>query len=239
MPFTTDSIAGRLCVGTLDSIVERTGLQPAVELPLLSAMSPDPVGVMRTWTGGKGVAKAVYCGLAVDAIGLDSHMVFAFTDGDSLVPHFTLDSVFGQGTYAFHLDLIPRADMGANLQYVNEVYQPLLEVYEEVEAREGFSKAAIGPRQRAVMSPWMLTNRATEQAFLAMSGPVNAYRDHWFGLLDAGLPADLAIEPDLAGRDSRNRNALFSREVDPVWDTITRLIGEQAEQIRLQLVSND
>ncbi len=239
MSRTTSSPAETLCLDALSSIVERTGLQAAVEQPLTSPMSPEPVGVLRTWTGGKGVAKAVYCGLAVEAIGLDSHMVFAFTDTDSLVPHFTLDSVFGQGSFAFHLDLIPRADMGSNLAYVNQVYQPLTEVFEEVEQREGLTKAAIGPRQRAIMSPWMLTNRASEEAFLAMAGPVAAYRDHWFGLLDAGLPADLAVEPDLAGRDSRNRGALFSREVDPVWDTITRLIGDQAEQIRLQLVTND
>ena len=119
------SLAKELCLGTLDSIVERTGLTAAVEQPLTSPMSPDPVGVLRTWTGGKGVAKAVYCGLAVDAIGLDSHMVFAFTEGDSLVPHFTLDSVFGQGSHAFHLDLIPRAELASNLAYIDRVYTPL------------------------------------------------------------------------------------------------------------------
>ena len=88
------------------------------------------------------------------------------------------------------------------------------------------------------MSPWMCVNRATEEAFLGMTEVVHAYRDHWFGLLDAGLPADLVAPVDLQDRDQRNRAALFSREVDPVWNTIERLIGEQSEQIRLQLVSN-
>lgn len=231
--------AHRLCASTVDTVVARTGLQEALELPLVSAMSPDPVGVLRTWTGGKGVAKAVYCGLSVDAIGLDSHMVFAFTDGDSLVPHFTLDSVFGQGSFAFHLDLIPRVELASNLPYVDHVFTPLTPVFEELQTREGLSPAAIGPRQRAMMSPWMCVSRASEEAFAGMDGVVAAYLDHWSSLLDGGVPAELAAPVDLEARDARNRAALFSREVDPVWDTIARLIGEQSEEIRLQLVSND
>lgn len=231
--------ARKLCHGTVQSIVDRTGLQEATILDLVSSMSPAPVGVLQTWTGGKGVAKAVYCGLTVDAIGLDSHMVFAFTETGSLVPHFTLDSVFGQGSFAFHLDLIPRVELASNLPYVDRVFTPLTKVYEDVQSRDGLSPAAIGPRQRAMMSPWMCVNRATEEAFAGMTDVVAAYRDHWFGLLDEGVAPELAAPVDLGDRDGRNRTALFSREVDPVWNTIERLIGEQSEQIRLQLVSND
>jgi hypothetical protein len=241
------SLAKQLCLGTLDAIVERTGLTELAGaeggdfLTLTSAMTPEPVGALRVFTGGKGVAKAVYCGLAVPAIGLDSHMVFAFTDGDSQVPHFTLDSVFGQGSHAFHLDLIPRVELASSFAYIDHVYTPLTETYEDVQSREGLSPAAIGPRQRAVMSPWMCVNRATEEAFLGMTEVVGTYRDHWFGLVENGIPAEIAelnADIDLLRRDARNRGALFSREVDPVWNTIERLIGEQSEQIRLQLVSN-
>jgi hypothetical protein len=238
---TTDSTrtpAHRLCWSTVESVVARTGLQEALEVDLVSPMAPTPVGVLRTWTGGKGVAKAVYCGLSVDAIGLDSHMVFAFTDSGSLVPHFTLDSVFGQGSFAFHLDLIPRVELASNLPYVDHVYEPLTPVFEELSSREGLTPAAIGPRQRALMSPWMCVNRATEAAFAGMDGVVAAYLDHWAALVADGVPESLAAPVDLPDRDTRNRTALFSREVDPVWNTIERLIGEQSEQIRLQLVSN-
>lgn len=235
------SLSRELCLSTVDAVVERTGLVADRELPLVSPMSPEPVGVLRTWSGGKGVAKAVYCGLAVDAIGLDSHMVFAFTEADSLVPHFTLDSVFGQGSYAFHLDLIPRLELASNLGYVDAAYTPLTEIYEGVQGRDGLTAAAIGPRQRAMMSPWMCVNRATEEAFRAMPEVVAAYRDHWFGLLSDGLPDDVVDDArgtDLARRDARNRAALFSREVDPVWNTIERLIGQQSEEIRLELVAD-
>jgi hypothetical protein len=241
------SLAEELCLGTLETVVSRTGLvETAGEsgplLTLTSPMSPEPVGSLRVFTGGKGVAKAVYCGLAVEAIGLDSHMVFAFTDADSLVPHFTLDSVYGQGSFAFHLDLIPRLELASHLAYVDAAFSPLTEVFEEVQGREGLTAAAIGPRQRAMMSPWMCVNRATEAAFTGMGTAVSAYLEHWLGLLDAGLPQDVvdsAADTDLARRDLANRAALFSPEVDPVWHQITRLIGDQAEQIRLQLVSND
>ena len=241
------SLAQDLCLGTLDTIVSRTGLSETTGPDggafhtLTSPMSPDPVGELRVWTGGKGVAKAVYCGLAVPAIGLDSHMVFAFTDADSAVPHFTLDSVFGQGSYAFHLDLIPRLEPASHLAYVDEVFAPLSETFDQVQAMEGLSAAHIGPRQRAFMSTWMCANRATEEAFAQLGGPVNAYLDHWFALLDGGLSqavVDSAADTDLEQRDTANRAALFSREVDPVWDQITRLIGDQAEIIRQQLVSN-
>jgi hypothetical protein len=235
------SLSRQLCLDTLDAIVDRTGLTEGPAVELVSPMSPVPVGQLRVWSGGKGVAKAVYCGIAVDAIGLDSHMVFAFTETDSLVPHFTLDSVFGQGSHAFHLDLIPRVELASNLDYIDHVYAPLTETFEEVQSREGLTAAAIGPRQRAMMSPWMCVNRATEEAFVGMTDVVATYRDHWFGLLEDGIPAGIVEQTantDLERRDLRNRAALFSREVDPVWNTIERLIGDQSEQIRLQLVSN-
>ena len=114
----------------------------------------------------------VYVGLGVPTIGLDSHMVFAFTRATSVVPHFTLDSVQGQGSYAFHLDLIPRAELATHLTYVDWAHTPLTATFEEVGARAGLSKAAIGPRQFAMMSPWMLVHRADEDAFVAIEDAV-------------------------------------------------------------------
>lgn len=240
------SLVEELCLSTVGTIVERTGLvettgESGPLLDLTSPMSPEPVGSLRVWTGGKGVAKAVYCGLAVEAIGLDSHMVFAFTDADSLVPHFTLDSVFGQGSFAFHLDLIPRLELASHLGYVDAAFTPLTDVFEEVQQREGLSPAHIGPRQRAMMSPWMCVNRATEAAFTGMGTAVSAYLEHWLRLLDGGFPqevVDSAADTDLAQRDLANRAALFSPAVDPVWHQITRLVGDQAELVRAQLVDN-
>ncbi len=242
------SLARSLCLDTLEAIIDRTGLQEVLGADggplrvLTSPMTPEPVGSLRVWNGGKGVAKAVYCGLAVPAIGLDSHMVFAFSDADSLVPHFTLDSVFGQGTFAFHLDLIPRLELATHLAYMDAVYTPLTETFEDVQSREGLTVAAIGPRQKAMMSHWMCANRATDEAFLGMRPAVEFYLEHWLALLDHGLSEEVlasAADTHVPDRDLANRANLFSADVDEVWHTITRLIGDQAEQIRLQLVDND
>lgn len=238
------SLPGGLCNRTLDAIVEATGLAEvgAPFRTLTSPMSPDPVGLVRIFAGEGAVEKVVYVGLAVPAIGLDSHMVFAFTRGDSVVPHFTLDSVQGQGSYAFHLDLIPRAELATHLTYVDWAHAPLTATYDEVEARDGLSKAAIGPRQYAMMSPWMLVHRAEEEAFVAIEDAVRAYFDHWVSLLESEVPAAVqadVADTDLAVRDLRNRANIFSPDVDHVWAQVARLVGDEAmEDMRVQLLDN-
>jgi hypothetical protein len=195
---------------------------------------------MRVFTGGP-LTKLVYVGLAVDFIGLDSHMVYAFTAPDSPVPHFTLDSVYNHGTFAFHLDLTPRVDLGANLAYINAVHHPLTEVHAAARNIEGLAPAHIAPRQYAVMSPWMLVQRATEDAYREMGGYIETYLQHWFGLVEKGVPAEAYAGLDgaaLAERDRRNRAIIFSAEVDPVWAQVTRLIGEEAsESVRRMLAT--
>ena len=240
----TPSLPGGLCNRTLDAIVEANGLTEvgAPFRSLASPMSPDPVGTVRIFRGDGAVEKVVYVGLAVPAIGLDSHMVFAFTRGDSVVPHFTLDSVQGQGSYAFHLDLIPRAELATHLAYVDWAHTPLTATYDEVEARAGLSKAAIGPRQYAMMSPWMLVHRAEEDAFAGIEDAVRAYFEHWVSLLAGDVPGEVVADvadTDLATRDLRNRANIFNPDVDKVWAQVQQLIGaEQAEAVRTLLLDN-
>ena len=85
-------------------------------------------------------------------------------------------------------------------------------------------------------------NRATEEAFSDMGPIVEAYFEHWSSLIDNGFSDEVvasAKDTDVPGRDRIERANLFSADVDPVWNQITQLIGDQAEQIRLQLVTND
>jgi hypothetical protein len=166
-------------------------------------------------------------------------MLFAFTPGTSAVPHFTLDSVKAGEHFAFHLDLIPRLDLGANLKYMDEVFKPLTEIYEASSAIDGLSKAHISPRQYAIMSPWMLANRASEDAFSAIEKSVLAYQDHWFSLLSSGV-SDAATEgvssAELQSRNLRNKRMIFDPDVDPVWERITGMIGEEAVAIQRALL---
>lgn len=245
------SLPAALCHGTLDTIVERGGLTEvtgpdgAPYLELTSSAFPGgtaTVGEARVFAGDR-ITKVVYVGLSVAPIGLDSHMVFAFSPAGTPVPHFTLDSVQGQGSYAFHLDLIPRVDIGTHLTYLDWAHTPLTATYDEVGSRPGLTKTAIGPRQFALMSPWMLVHRAEEQAFAGIQDAVDAYLDHWFTLVEGEVPAvvlaDVA-DTDLAARDARNRSHVFDPAVDQVWAQVERLVGtEQMQAVRELLLDNE
>ncbi|MFI6043817.1 hypothetical protein ACIA8C_19465 [Nocardia sp. NPDC051321] len=228
------SLPAALSERTLHSISTALGLTVADDVALTSPMAPDPVGRLRVLRG-RPLDKAVVVDLVVPAISLDSHMIFAFTDADSATPHFTLDSVASAEYHALHLDLIPRADLAVELPYLDAAFLPLTPLLDGAWQLDGVSPAAIGPRQRAMMSPWMVVCRATEPAFRALDNTVDGYLAHWFTLLDKGVPP---VSGDPAVRDRANRANLFSPAVDPVWAQVIRLLGaEQAERVREELVA--
>ena len=223
-----NTLAAQLCLGVLAKLQARCGLREigAPHITLTNERMPAPVGSVRLFTGGP-ISKLVYIGMTVPFIKLDSHMIFAFTAAESAVPHFTLDSVFSGEHYAFHLDLIPRVDLGVNLDYLNAVYQPLNEAFAATKLIEGLAPAHLSPRQYAIMSPWMLVYRATEDAFAQINTSVEAYLNHWFALVEQGLPAEYALPSTLAERDLNNRAIIFNPEVDPVWAQVDRLVGAE------------
>lgn len=232
------SLPNKLFTDTLNRLVERLNLSeelaadggPFLALESHAPMAQGNVGNVRVFSG-KPLFRVVTCSLVVPAIQLDSHMVFAFTPKSSAIPHFTLDSVKAGDHFAFHLDLIPRLDLGSNLPYMDEVFGPLTKSFEKGSAIEGLSKAQLSPRQNAIMSPWMLANRANEAAFEGIETIVNEYQGHWFDLLDRGVSAEVSSHvsaDELAARNLRNKEIIFDPDVDPVWARITGLIGEEA-----------
>jgi hypothetical protein len=246
MSETHTSLPRALSEKTLARIIERLDLVeslgedggPALRLVSHLPMAQGEIGDMRIYTGGP-LHQMVTVRIVVPAIQLDSHMLFAFMPSDSAIPHFTVDSVSAGGHFAFHLDLIPRMDLGSQLAYMDEVFQPLDALYEQGAAIEGLSAAQLGRRQLAIMSPWMLAYRANEAAFTAIDETVQNYLDHWFGIVDSGVSGaaigDVTAE-ELAARDGRNKAIIFSPEVDKVWNQITPLVGEEASlQIRQTL----
>ena len=140
------SLPEKLFSDTLHSVVTELGLTECKSegdrpwMPLVSQlpMVQGEVGNVRLFTGSP-LFRVVTCSLAVEPIQLDSHMLFAFTPGDSAVPHFTLDSVKAGEHFAFHLDLIPRLDLGSNLAYMDEVFAPLTDAFETGGAIDGLS----------------------------------------------------------------------------------------------------
>ena len=223
------SLSADLCLGAVEAIEARLGLAETVNTPLVSALDGSPVGDHRV-LAREGVAALVYVGMTVEAFGLDSHMCFAFTPAQSAVPHFTVDSVLAGPHYAFHLDLIPRLDPGANLAYIDHCYGPLTETHDTVVEMEGLTPAHLSPRQWQLMSAWMLAHRADEDGFRGVFHAVATYRDHWLSLVTEGVPESAvegATPDDLDRRDFRNREAIFSPEVDPVWARVDQLLGPE------------
>jgi hypothetical protein len=245
------SVSFDLCWRSVETIVDRLALtevpgdEPGALHVLTSPMIPDsPVGLMRWWTGAVDLA---YIGLTVPPIGLDSHMMFAFSPVTSAVPHFTIDSVAGggqpgaQAAFAFHLDLIPKLDLGAHLGYLRHCFEPLTAIRAEAQTIAGLEAAHLSPTQYAVMSAWMLVHRADESAFRNVETAVTAYREHWLSLVANGVPSEVldGIGPDqIADRDRRNRAIVFDPTVDPVWGRVGQLIGaEKAEVLRSKLAT--
>lgn len=240
------SLSQRMHDETLAPLVERLGLNEVKAAdggPWLSLISHAPmakgqIGQVRVFRGSK-IAQLVSCTIVVPAIGLDSHMLFAFTDTEGAVPHFTLDSVRNGNTYAFHLDLIPRLDLAVSLPYMDQVFAPLTETFKATRDMGGLTPAQIDPRQYAVMSPWMFVSRADEAAFLKTFETVKAYLAHWFKVLEAGVSPDLlggTTAQQRAARDEAHRAILFSPEVDKVWKQITPLLGTEAVEKMLKLL---
>ena len=246
MSATDPSPPRALWEGTLNRIVERFALAevpgedggPWLPLASRAPMYQGGVGQTRLFRGGP-LFQVVTSNIVVPPIQLDSHMLFAFAPSASAVPHFTLDSVRAGDHYAFHLDLIPRVDLGARLGYMDHCFGPLTETYERGEAMEGLSRAHLSPRQHAIMSPWMLAKRATREAFGGIDALVEDYLEHWFRLIDAGVPADVLDGVDRAAlidRDRRNKAIIFNRDVDKVWDQITPLVGPDAAERQIALL---
>ncbi len=237
------SLSQELCWSNVLAVADRLALSEVhgsgddgAYSTLTSEMMPEPVGSVRVFHGA---VSLVYVGMTVPMIGLDSHMMFAFTDPGSAVPHYTVDSVQNADAYAFHLDMIPRVDLGSHLGYMDHCYGPLTDVRAETFARGGLTPADLAPRQWALMSEWMLANHCDEATFRSITPTVDAYREQWFGLLEAGIPAALVDDVStelLERRDEANRAAIFNPDVDRVWANVERLVGpQQSEATRLLL----
>lgn len=224
---------------------ERTG--PSGVYEVMTDSEGTPCGKVRLFEGER-IARLIYIGIDHTMVArhvpgqplgrVDSHMIFAFTPASSAVPHFTLDSIYSfvppmpEPVLAYHLDLIPRVDVGAHLAYMDRVYGGEVDdAFAKARKVEGFVPPSLTPRQLALMSPWMLAHRASPEAFAQI--PMEVYLDRFCALVESGVPAS-CLSPmardGLAERDSLNRSILFNPEVDPVWTQVERVIGSAMGQ---------
>jgi hypothetical protein len=168
---------------------------------------------------------------------MDTHQVYAYTAADSAVPHLFLDSAISpntDGTFHFGLDLIPRVDLGANLDYSEAVYGPVTEARAEALSQPGvMGVPSLGPLQWSIRSPWMAAAIVAPDDLRKLGSIVDVYVDHWLGLMNNGLPAGIVTAAETAildARDRRNREAMFSPRTNPVWGLLDKLVGPDVAQ---------
>jgi hypothetical protein len=208
-------------------------------LPLVGAGGPlegVSIGAFHEYTRSDGV-RLVYSELSVDAFGMDTHQLYAFTPAGSAVPHLFVDSAISpntDGTFHFGLDLAPRVDLGSHLDYSEVVYGSLTTPRAEALAQPGVEPVpSLGPLQWSIRSPWMVAAITDPAALRSLTGITDLYVTQWIALLNNGVGAEVEstlIDQDLALRDQRNREAMFSPRTNPVWGLLDRLVGAEAAQ---------
>jgi nucleoside-diphosphate-sugar epimerase len=247
-----DRSGRELVLATLNRVVETLGLveeQSAdgdAALPLQAVGGPldgTRIGEFRVFSRADGV-RLVYSRLSIDDFGMDTHQVYAFTPASSAVPHLFLDTAISPntgGTFHFGLDLAPRVDLGASLDYLDAVYTPLTEPRAAALAQPGILPVpSIGPLQWALRSPWMIAAIAAPDDLKSLGPISDDYVGRWLQLVSDGLPVEVVAGvawQDVAARDRLARAAMFSARTNPVWILLDRLVGaESSAAMRALLV---
>jgi nucleoside-diphosphate-sugar epimerase len=247
-----DRSGRQLVTGVLERLVRELGLAEETSadgdaaLPLHAVGGPldgARIGEFRVYSREDGV-RLVYSALSIDDFGMDTHQVYVFTPPSSALPHLFVDTAISPntgGTFHFGLDLAPRVDLGASLDYLDAVYTPLTEPRAAALAQPGILPVpSIGPLQWALRSPWMIAAIAMPADLKSLGSITDAYVDRWLALTRAGLSADVVagIEwQDVVRRDRLSREAMFSARTNPVWTLLDRLVGaEAAASMRALLV---
>ncbi len=219
-----------ICTRAVSRLIEEIGcVDIAPDSPSWQdlARGETRVGELRVYRGRGVVEKVVSAHFKLEAPPIESYMVAVFTRPESPVPHFVLDVVRLGPKASFHVDLLPKRDLGVSLAYVDRCFAPLSAIRAELEQDARFEPGTAPLRQRAFLSPWMaLYTHAPELLEVARSY-VDRYFAHWSSLLTSGA-TELERDPSLAARDAVQRKLLFSRELDPVWGMLDRALGVKA-----------
>ncbi|MEZ4382651.1 MAG: hypothetical protein R3A79_15040 [Nannocystaceae bacterium] len=203
----------------------------------------QPAALLRGWGGGP-LDRLVVVEADAPGIGLEFAMVAAFAPSTGALPHLLVEVVASPGGLTLFVDLCQRVDVGGELGWIDAAWTPLTAAHVAAFEAEGVAPAALNHRLRALLGPWTIAARCDEAALRgALGRSVDAYVEHWLGLVERGLPAAITADLDpaaLAARDRRYRAALFSADVDPIWRRLEGLFGaEGAGALQSRLRGDD
>jgi len=225
-----------ICTRAVSRLIEEIGcVDIAPDSPSWQDLSRGDtrVGELRVYRGRGVVEKVVSAHFKLEAPSLESYMVTVFTRPESPVPHFVLDVVRFGPQASFHVDLLPKRDLGVSLSYVDRCFAPLTAIRADLEQDERFAPGTAPLRQRAFLSPWMALYTHAPELLEVARGYVDRYFAHWSSLLTSDDP-ELRRDASLAARDAVQRKLVFSRELDPVWGMLDRALGAPSVDMLLR-----
>jgi hypothetical protein len=193
-------------------------------------------GQLRCYAG-QGIDKIVFLTLEDDGQ-LESAMLMAFSEAGSVVPHLVLDASPVGRDYAVFADLVPRVDLSVNPEYVHAVYAPLWPVFDGLKRHPQLRPSEVPHSLAPYVSPAMAGFRASAAIMPQLFELVGPYVSHWLALHQGiiTLPPELREIQGLKARDERHRALLFSKEVDPIWDVFSTVVGAENCRRALELL---
>jgi hypothetical protein len=218
-------------------LVESAFAQLRQRIELTEQQRHDVEGGQVLVLAGGPVAVAV--AVTLRRPGFEGGMLYAFTAPQSAAPHLGFDTGAVGPARICHLDLIPRIDLATDIGYVDAVYGPLTAAADAAADLPGVSPAHLPRRQRALLSPWMiscvLADPTAPDPYDALAPVVSEYVEQWCAVALAGAPS--AVDPaELAARDRRTRPILFSPDVDEVWAGLEVMLGPDVGRVVLDIV---
>jgi hypothetical protein len=197
-----------------------------------------PAGLLKVYRGKAPVEYIITTSLYVEEMELESYMLMAFVEPGSAIPHFAFDAMTNSERGAFHVDYIPRLDLGTHPEYSKQVFEPLNDALDAIKANPDFAPGDGGRLLLSMLSPWTGLFQATPDKLAGGSALIDRYLQHWFGLIEKGVSSSTNSE-GLADRDRRHRLALYNEENDMLWGLLKNLIGEKDRDLILSLLRGE
>ncbi len=231
----------------IDRVGAREGLRPEKALPLEAVGTGAVVGEVQELSG-MNLDKAVVTELRIDDGEQPSwtRTFHVFAPSRSLVPHLAVEwaGSVDDGVERVRLlvDLLPRIDLAVNLDYVDEIYQPLSRLHRDAADIPDIVIVRVPPRRAVAMSPWRLAASVPAGSVGEFRTIVDGYLDHWMAINTGGVgsPVDplASDQARLVQHDRFHRNALFDADSDPYWERVDRWLGiDAAAELRTTLRS--
>jgi hypothetical protein len=214
--------------GLADRVKARFELELDPSVAELAAFG-DPEGNrgMLTAFSGPKVDWMIHSWLGDPAAGFTNMHLTVWLGPDTNVPHLGMAWGTLPSLWCF-IDLIPRADLLSNPEYVDRYYEPANEAYMALKndpgapafvSQDTFTRAGVSQSAFCTVLPNDAGRRAQIEEL------ANLRLDQWLGFLDAATPTTPEERPALAERDLLIRKNIAER--DPANQLAERFYGKE------------